>query len=870
MPTERPNLNPDRFTIKSQEALQAAQRLADERRNPRSRPSTCSPCCSSRTAASSCRCCASSAPTRSASRRGQRGARRAADGHRRRRAEPRRLGQRARRRCCAPPTRRRAALKRRVRLHRAPAARARRGQGAGRRRAARRRRRPRRAAAAPSQEVRGPHRVTDQNPEDKYQALEKYGRDLTERRRAGQARPGHRPRRRDPPRHPGALPPHQEQPGADRRARRRQDRDRRGPRPAHRRRRRARVAARPARGRARHRRADRRRRSTAASSRTGSRPSSRRSPRPRARSSSSSTSCTRSSAPAPPRARSTPPTCSSRCSPAASCARSARPRSTSTASTSRRTPRSSAASSRSIVGEPTVEDTIAILRGLKERYEVHHGVRIQDSAIVAAATLSHRYIADRFLPDKAIDLIDEAASRLRIEIDSMPTEIDEVERRIMQLEIERQALAKEKDDASVARREAIERELAELREQLGRDEGAVAGARRTRSTRVARAQGAPRAGARARPSAPSARPTSSAPPSCATARSPSSRRELADGRGAHRRRRRLPQGGGRRRGRRRGRRQVDRHPGLAADGGRDREAHPHGGAPARARRSARTRRSRPCRTRCAARAPGSRTPNRPIGTFLFLGPTGVGKTELARALAEFMFDAEDAMVRIDMSEYMEKHSVSRLVGAPPGYVGYEEGGQLTEAVRRRPVLGGAARRDREGAPRRVQRAAPGDGRRPPDRRPGPHGRLQEHRADHDLEHPGRPRRASRRHFKPEFVNRLDDIVEFQPLTREQIGEIVDLQVAQAGRARARARRRGRADRRRPDAARQPRLRPDLRRAPAEARDPEAAGGQARAGAARGRVPARATRVRVDAADGELVFAKAPAQAEPQPPRPRAP
>ena len=218
------------------------------------------------------------------------------------------------------------------------------------------------------------------------------------------------------------------------------------------------------------------------------------------------------------------------------------------------------------VGEPSVEDTIAILRGLKERYEVHHGVRIQDAAIIAAATLSQRYIADRFLPDKAIDLIDEAASRLRIEIDSMPTEIDEVERRIQQLEIERQALKKEKDDA-IGRAPRGDRARARRPARaVERDEGALAGREGGDRRRSARSRSAS-SRRTARPSAPSATPTSSAPPSCATARSPSSSSELVEAEARLRElpvRHDLPQGGGRRRGRRRGRRQVDRHPGLAS------------------------------------------------------------------------------------------------------------------------------------------------------------------------------------------------------------------------------------------------------------------------------------------------------------------
>jgi ATP-dependent Clp protease ATP-binding subunit ClpB len=427
------------------------------------------------------------------------------------------------------------------------------------------------------------------------------------------------------------------------------------------------------------------------------------------------------------------------------------------------------------VDEPSVQDTIAILRGLKERYEVHHGVRIQDTAIIAAATLSHRYIADRFLPDKAIDLIDEAASRLRIEIDSMPTEIDEVERRIMQLDVELQALTKEKDDASVARRDAIERERAELAEQSAAmkarwqaEKDAIAEIRDCKE----RLEQAHREVERAEREANLERAAE-----LRYGEIPELERALEELEAAAEGREettflkeevdaedvaevvakwtgipvsRLMEG------------EVEKlihmeerlHRRVI---GQDEAVE----AVANALRRARA---------------GLQDPNRPIGAFLFLGPTGVGKTELARALAEFMFDSQDAMVRIDMSEYMEKHSVSRLVGAPPGYVGYEEGGQLTEAVRRRPYS--VVLLDE------IEKAHPDvfntllqvmdDGRLTDGQ-----GRTVDFKNVVLIMTSNIPggKAGAEASFKPEFINRLDDIVEFQSLTREQIGEIVDLQVA---------------------------------------------------------------------------------------------
>ena len=334
-----------------------------------------------------------------------------------------------------------------------------------------------------------------------------------------------------------------------------------------------------------------------------------------------------------------------------------------------------------MVGEPSVEDTIAILRGLKERYEVHHGVRIQDSATIAAATLSQRYIADRFLPDKAIDLIDESASRLRIEIDSLPEEIDELERRAMQLEIELTSLAKESDEASAARRDVLDRQLAELREGSSgmkaqwQAEKAKLDAIKTLKERL---EAALRVAVRAERQADLQRAAE-----LRYGEIPELERELAEaeqrseGDGAFLKEEVTPEDVAE---------VVARWTGIPVsrllEGEVEKlvqmEERLHqrviGQDEAVEAVSSALRRARA----------GLQDPDRPIGTFLFLGPTGVGKTELARALAQFMFDTQEAMIRIDMSEYMEKHAVSRLLGAPPGYVGYEEGGQLTEAVRRRP------------------------------------------------------------------------------------------------------------------------------------------------------------------------------------------
>jgi ATP-dependent Clp protease ATP-binding subunit ClpB len=433
-----------------------------------------------------------------------------------------------------------------------------------------------------------------------------------------------------------------------------------------------------------------------------------------------------------------------------------------------------------LVGEPSVEDTIAILRGLKERYQVHHKVRINDSALVAAATLSHRYIADRFLPDKAIDLVDEAASRIRMEIDSKPTEIDEVDRHIMQLEIELQSLGDDDDPGTATRREQLERSLAEERERSAamhaewqREKetvGAVAELQeqleqaRTELERAQREADLGRAAELQYGTIPELQNQLAAAESAqvsadATSTTPKFLKDVVDSEDVAE--------------------VVAKWTGIPVarlmEGEIEKLVHMEerlherviGQDEAVGAVSAALRRSRA----------GLQDPDRPIGTFLFLGPTGVGKTELARALAEFMFDTQDAMVRIDMSEYMEKHTVSRLVGAPPGYVGYEEGGQLTEAVRRRPYS--VVLLDE------IEKAHPDvfntllqvmdDGRLTDGQ-----GRTVSFKNVVLIMTSNIPggRAGVEAAFKPEFINRLDDIVEFAPLTREQIGEIVDLQVAQ--------------------------------------------------------------------------------------------
>jgi len=454
-----------------------------------------------------------------------------------------------------------------------------------------------------------------------------------------------------------------------------------------------------------------------------------------------------------------------------------------------------------LVGEPDINDTIAILRGLKERYENHHGVRITDSAIVAAATLSERYIADRFLPDKAIDLIDEAASRLKIEIDSMPTEIDEVKRRIQQLEIEREAMKKETDEASKARLEALEAEIAELNESFNEmnarwqnEKGAIDSINEAKAKLEEAGREAERA-----------------------------EREADLERAAKLRYGDIPE--------------LEKT--VAEQEARIEELHAGGasmladevteedvaevvakwtGIPVSRLMEGEVEKLIQMEDRLHERVIGqdeaieavsnalrrSRAglsdPNRPIGSFLFLGPTGVGKTELAKSLTELMFDSEQAIVRLDMSEYMEKHTVARLIGAPPGYVGYEEGGQLTEAVRRRPyavvLLDEIEKAHPDVFNTLLQimddgRLTDGQGRTVSftntvlimTSNVGSD-RIASESVDERMREQIEEVLAAT--FKPEFLNRIDDTVIFHRLSKDDIGRIVELQVDQlVGRVRER-------------------------------------------------------------------------------------
>ena len=444
-----------------------------------------------------------------------------------------------------------------------------------------------------------------------------------------------------------------------------------------------------------------------------------------------------------------------------------------------------------LVKEPTVEDTIAILRGLKERYEVHHGVRVKDSAIVAAATLSHRYISDRFLPDKAVDLIDEAASRLRIELDSMPSEIDAIDRRIIQLEIEKQSLKKDTDKAANERREKIEKELADLQSQMDQmklhwqsEKDVIKKIQQTKS-RMEELK----------------------------IEEVNAQREGNLARAAEIRYGKLVE--------------LDRE--LQEDQLRLEEVQKQNrmlkeevdaedvaevvsnwtGIPLARMMESDVQKLIQMDERLKMRVIGQddgiqavssalrrarsglQDPNRPIGSFIFLGPTGVGKTELARALAEFMFDNEHAMIRIDMSEYMEKHAVARLVGAPPGYVGYEEGGYLTEAVRRKPYSVLLFDEIEKAHPDVFNillqilddgRLTDGQGRTVDFKNTvvimtsnvGSQW-IQDPSLD-DEERKNRAMEALRATFKPEFLNRIDDIIMFHALSLEDIHRIVSIQL----------------------------------------------------------------------------------------------
>ncbi|MBE0597771.1 MAG: ATP-dependent chaperone ClpB [Desulfuromonadales bacterium] len=449
-----------------------------------------------------------------------------------------------------------------------------------------------------------------------------------------------------------------------------------------------------------------------------------------------------------------------------------------------------------LVEQPTVEDTISILRGLKERFEVHHGVRIQDGALVAAATLSHRYISDRFLPDKAIDLVDEACATIRTEIDSMPQELDEVTRRVMQLEIEEAALKKEKDAASKARLDDLRRELADLKHQAdtlrAQWEGEKEGIKRLQVLREEIEK--------------------------VRQEITAAERHYDLNKAAELKHGRLPQLEGELRQLEGGQAEAESGPRLLREEVTDEEiAEIVGrwtGIPVtrllEGEREKLLKLDQVLHQRVVgqqeavqlvadavirARA-GIKDPRRPIGSFIFLGPTGVGKTELARTLAATLFDSEENIVRIDMSEYMEKHTVSRLIGAPPGYVGYEEGGQLTEAVRRKPysvilfdeiekahhdvfnvllqILDDGRVTDAQGrtvdfkntviimtsnigSPHLLEDGVTADGQ------------IKEGARD-------RVMRELRTHFRPEFLNRVDDTVLFKPLTLAEIEQIVDLQV----------------------------------------------------------------------------------------------
>jgi len=450
-----------------------------------------------------------------------------------------------------------------------------------------------------------------------------------------------------------------------------------------------------------------------------------------------------------------------------------------------------------LVGEPTVEDTISILRGLRERYEIHHGVKFKDAALVAAAVLSSRYIPDRFLPDKAIDLVDEAASKLRMEIDSMPVELDELERRIMQLEIEREALRKEKDKASKERLGKLDKELADLKEERGRlsahwqqEKETIQQSRKLKEQQEALRLDIERAQRAGDYTKASELQYGRVPELEKRVREAEARlaelqkdhrmlkedvdeEDIADvvAKWTHIPVSRLMEG------------EVQKlihmeerlHHRVI---GQDEAIFAVSNAIRRARA-------------------GLQDPNRPLGSFLFLGPTGVGKTELARALAEFLFDDEQAMARIDMSEYQEKHTVSRMIGAPPGYVGYEEAGQLTEAVRRRPYAVVLLDEIEKAHPEVLNvllqllddgRLTDGKGRTVDFKNTvvimtsnlGSHLLAEQMSGDGDAVNETTKRQvtdALREHFRPEFLNRIDEIIFFHSLGRAHMKRIIDIQIA---------------------------------------------------------------------------------------------
>jgi ATP-dependent Clp protease ATP-binding subunit ClpB len=445
-----------------------------------------------------------------------------------------------------------------------------------------------------------------------------------------------------------------------------------------------------------------------------------------------------------------------------------------------------------LVDEPTVEETISILRGLKERYEVHHGVRIQDSAVIAAATLSRRYISDRFLPDKAIDLVDEAASRLRMEIDSKPKELDRVDRQIMQLEIEREALKKEKDKASKERLKKLEKELADLKEESRaltarweQEKAAIQGLRDTKEQiEQARHQIEEAQRDYDYRRASELQYGELARLELQLTEQETQLKDLQNGQ------------------------QMLKEEVDSEDVAEVVSAWT--GVPVSSLLEGEIEKLLRMEERLHQRVVGQdeaiqvvsnavrrsraglQDPNRPIGSFIFLGPTGVGKTELARALAEFLFDDENAIVRVDMSEYQERHTVSRLIGAPPGYVGYEEGGQLTEAVRRRPysvvLFDEIEKAHAEVFNALLQLLDEG-------RLTDGHGRtvdltntvvimtsnvgtefLDGRETVTDDQKRELVLTALRQHFRPEFLNRVDEIIIFHGLTREHLKQIVDIQV----------------------------------------------------------------------------------------------